>query len=514
MQRVTPGSITGPAKSISVVVLLACGLVCANSSPGDEAVHGGGRWWEPGGSEIFPERISYPNDTGIVTTLNINGPTETRGHPFFEPIGNNGRACVTCHQPADGMSLSLSSIRERWQQTQGADPLFAAVDGSNCPSLPQGVKSSHSLLLDYGLFRIFRPWPPVDGDGNTVVPEFDVQVVHDPTGCNTDPDYGLDSASPTISVFRRPRPTTNLKYVTAVGFPFEPKNGLPLPLDPLTGQPVSGNVMADSRARTLREQALDAMASHLQTHGAPDEEDLQQIIEFETGLYTAQSFDRRAGRLDDGGARGGPELLAESRGGVLNSASRFPMWDEFESWTGLETKPAHLTEEQFEFRKSVGRGVRFFRERTFLITDQAGITSMNFGNPVRNDCNFCHNMYRFGNDVAPGQVDLGTVNHPFADPQPHLPLFRLTCREGFDPHPHLGRVILTHDPGFALTTGKCADIGKITIQSMRALASRPPYFASGFAATIRDIVEYYDRRFYMQMSEQEKEDLANLMSVL
>jgi cytochrome c peroxidase len=49
---------------------------------------------------------------------------------------------------------------------------------------------------------------------------------------------------------------------------------------------------------------------------------------------------------------------------------------------------------------------------------------------------------------------------------------------------------------------------------MRGMAARPPYFASGFAKSIRDIVDYYDRRYYMEMTEQEKEDLTNLMSVL
>ena len=94
-----------------------------------------------------------------------------------------------------------------------------------------------------------------------------------------------------------------------------------------------------------------------------------------------------------------------------------------------------------------------FRDKTFLITDTAGINSpIGFGNPVRNSCVFCHNMSYMGMDVAPGQVDLGTTNQPFADPAPHLPLFRITCTG--KPHPHYGRTILTSDPGFALTTGE------------------------------------------------------------
>ena len=129
-------------------------------------------------------------------------------------------------------------------------------------------------------------------------------------------------------------------------------------------------------------------------------------------------------------------------------------------------------------------------------------------------CAFCHNMQRTGLDVAPGQVDLGTTNEPFADPAPELPLFKLTCKDGFRPHPHLGRIVYTQDPGFALTTGRCADIGKITIQQMLGLAGRAPYFSNGSAATLRGIVDFYDRRYNIGYSEQEKQDLVNLMSVL
>ena len=51
--------------------------------------------------------------------LNTTGAIETKGHPFFEPIGRNGRACITCHQPSDAMSLSAATARERWRETGG-----------------------------------------------------------------------------------------------------------------------------------------------------------------------------------------------------------------------------------------------------------------------------------------------------------------------------------------------------------------------------------------------------------
>jgi cytochrome c peroxidase len=62
--------------------------------------------------------------------------------------------------------------------------------------------------------------------------------------------------------------------------------------------------------------------------------------------------------------------------------------------------------------------------------------------------------------------------------------------------------------------GRCADVGKITLQSMRGLAARAPYFSNGLAKDLRGIVDYYDRRYSIGYTEQEKQDLVNMMSVL
>jgi hypothetical protein len=510
----SPTRRTFGAAVCGAIALSAIALVGRGASDEPPPAGGSESWWSAGSGREFPATLSYADDYGIITTLNLKGPTDTRGHPFFTPLGTNGRACVTCHQPADAMSLSVRDIQARWQATGGKDPLFAAIDGSNCPSLPQGERASHSLLLERGTFRIARPWPPIGANDKPIIPQFDIEVIRDPTGCNLSAVYGLHSKNPTISVFRRPRPVTNIKYLTAVGFTFEPKNGMPLPIDEETGQRMSGNLLADSRAGTLKLQLLDAAHTHLETHGALDADQVQRIIDFETQLFTAQSFDRVGGKLDDGGAQGGPQTLSVSKPGVLKSAKDI-QWGEFLAWApAAAAGAASSADQQREFRESVARGAAIFRDRTFLVSDSSGLNSMNFGNPTRDSCNFCHNMTRTGMDVAPGQVDLGTTNEPFADPAPDLPLFKLTCRPGNAPHPFLGAVIYTHDPGFALTTGRCMDIGKITMQSMRGLAARAPYFSNGSARTLRDVVEFYNRRYNIALTEQEKQDLTNLMSVL
>ena len=95
-----------------------------------------------------------------------------------------------------------------------------------------------------------------------------------------------------------------------------------------------------------------------------------------------------------------------------------------------------------------------------------------------------------------------------------MPVFKLTCGVDAKPHPFLGRVIYTSDPGRALITGKCADIGAITMGQFRGLAARAPYFANGSAKNLMELVDYYDRRFDMRLTTKEKEDLVNFLSVL
>ena len=64
------------------------------------------------------------------------------------------------------------------------------------------------------------------------------------------------------------------------------------------------------------------------------------------------------------------------------------------------------------------------------------------------------------------------------------------------------------DPGFALTSGLCADIGKFKTPALRGLAARAPYFHNGMSPTLMDVVIFYDSRFSIGFTEQEKLDLV------
>ena len=479
-------------------------------------------WIEPGSDQVLPELISYPNSYGKLEILNADGPISLKNHPFFESIGSNGRACVSCHQPSNAMSVSVENLQNRWEETHGKDPVFAAVDGSNNPKLPQELKSSHSLLLNRGLFRIGLSWPPKPDNGVPVKPEFTIEVVSDPTGANSDPDFGLKGKEPSISVYRRPRVVGNMKYVMSPDPRFNIKTGTLAVTDPETGLVVGMNMMADSRHYTQKAQAIDAYHGHLQGHTFLTPSEQKQIVDFENQLYLAQSHDPWGSPLvENGKPEGlGAKAMKEGKVHVLANNNRDPIFHWFKTWENPETMSKDLTKEQKEFRQSVARGNDIFMFRPFWINDVTHINSIGLANPLRRTCSTCHNGQMTAQDIAPGWVDLGTTNYPnwtenrIFNQKTDLPVFKCTCSPSADPHPYLGRVVYTTDPGRALISGKCKDIGSIVMQQFRGLAARAPYFANGSAKNLMEVVDYYDRRFNMKLADQEKKDLVNFLSSL
>jgi cytochrome c peroxidase len=93
-------------------------------------------------------------------------------------------------------------------------------------------------------------------------------------------------------------------------------------------------------------------------------------------------------------------------------------------------------------------------------------------------------------------------------------LFKITCHASAPPHPFLGRVIYTHDPGRALISGLCVDVGSVTMQQLRGLAARAPYFADGSARDLAAVVDYYDRRYAIHLTPRERQDLINFLTAL
>lgn len=90
---------------------------------------------------------------------------------------------------------------------------------------------------------------------------------------------------------------------------------------------------------------------------------------------------------------------------------------------------------------------------------------------------------------------------------PDMPLYTLQNKA-------TGEIIKSTDPGRALITGKWKDIGRFKGPILRAVASRPPYFHDGSAANLVEVVEFYNNRFSMGLTTQEKADLVAFLATL
>jgi len=239
--------------------------------------------------QSLPNLFPLPNRSGFLETYNVNHAPISLSGAFFQSLGTNGRSCASCHRPAEGWSVSAAEVQLRFLLTQGLDPIFRTNDGSNCDqniqtSTVQERRKAYSLLLSRGLIRIALSLP----DGA----EFSVESVNNPYGC---------SDTSTLSMYRRPLPTTNLGFLSTLMW--DGRESTPPSTQKIT-YPNTGQLLAD-----LAHQATDATTGHAQ--GAiPTPAQIQDIVNFETALRTAQAFDFRAGFLNDSRATGGPVALA------------------------------------------------------------------------------------------------------------------------------------------------------------------------------------------------------------
>jgi cytochrome c peroxidase len=247
--------------------------------------------------------------------------------------------------------------------------------------------------------------------------------------------------------------------------------------------------MWDGRETSLSQQAIDATLIHAQAANPPSAAQIAAIVAFETAHFTAQSVDNTAQALNDAGATGGPVALA---------ASATALFPSFQAWANLPGNDAESVA-----RRSIARGEQLFNTRPFQITNVAGLTQP--GQAISGNCRSCHNA-----NGANGQafVDIGVTGpQPPALDVSGLPVFTLVCKTD-------GTIATVTDPGRAMVTGQCADIGKTKIPTLRALAARAPYFHNGSAARLTDVVGFYDRRFRIGLSPQERADLVAYLSAL
>ena len=429
---------------------------------------------------VIGQNTTDEDPTGTISTFQPGGNTHTAGNPFFQNLGTNGRTCYTCHQPATGWGVSAQSVQDRFNASSGADPIFRLVDGATCPtddvSSLDKKSQAYSLLLSKGLIRIGLPIP--------AGAEFKVSVISDPYNCSTNPATGLisptNATSGIVSIYRRPLPSTNLGF-----------------LDPEDPTNVTG-IMWDGREPSMESQENDATMGHAQANTPLSDAQQQEIVNFETGLFTAQNFDNAAKNLHADGATGGPVdlqgQLADFFPGINDPFSPTfnpNVFNLYQAWSNLPGKGGINVD-----RESVARGETVFNTTKINITGVGGL------NDMTGFCGTCHDDPNVGNHSKklPLNIGIADANPPALDVS-ELPLFML-CG-----------VVVT-DPGKALISGKCADVGKFKGPILRGLAARAPYFHNGSAATLMGVVNFYDQRFSIGFTDQQKQDLVNFLNTL
>ena len=422
--------------------------------------------------------LTSRNSSGISATYSTTGSFDFN-NPFFKSIGTNGRSCVTCHQPSESWGISAEGVQKRFKETRGRDPIFRAVDGANCPNNARlGDARAYSQLLNKALIRIDRPLP-----ANA---EFRIEVTSDPYNCSTPTD---------ISVYRRPLPSTNLKFLSAVMW--------------------DGRETAPGKTilEDFLQQASDATTGHAQGL-VPDAATLQAIRAFETSIFTAQVFDRRAGILFVDGAKGGPIPLSQQDfflgindplGGNPTGAAFDPkIFDIYKAWENL---PHDEDGVRAAARASVARGEQLFNSLPIPIFGVGGLNGPRDASQgvIPGTCGTCHDSPNAGNHSLSVPLDIGLTD--VSRRTPDQPLFTLINNT-------TGEVVHTTDPGRAMVSGKWKDIGKFKGPILRGLSGRAPYFHNGSAATLLDAVNFYDSRFNLNLTPQQKADLVAFLSTL
>ena len=304
-----------------------------------------------------------PNPTGKSATLSTQGSVDF-GSDFFEDFGTNGRTCGTCHGVGEGWSVSADLVRARFDATNGLDPIFRTVDGSNSPnadvSTAAARRQAYSMLINRGTIRVGRPIP-----ANA---EFELVGVSDP--------YGFASAAE-LSLFRRPLASANLNFASGVMWD-------------------GRETQADVRV-ALSNQANGATLGHAEAAAPLPDVVRTSIVNFETALSVAQLRDNVVGRLDVDGARGGPQALS-------TQADVAGPFDIYNAWANISGN-----DPTSRGRRAIARGQALFNN------PNAGAGG--------GACRGCHSVANVGTNANDIFFDIGVSAG--ARRTPELPLYTL-----------------------------------------------------------------------------------------
>ncbi len=453
-------------------------------------------------SDSLPNMLESTNEHGIDATYSTAGSIDLN-NPFFQSLGDNDRSCATCHVPSEGWVITPKGIQERFNETDGLDPLFRLVDGANSPiedvATVEERRNAYSMLLNKGNIRV--------GLGIPEDAEFELIATDDP--------YGFASETE-LSLYRRPLPTTNLKFLNAVMW-----EGRETTLDESSGDCLFGKSTCYSPVPTdLATQSNNATLGHAEGLQELTAEQREAIVAFESSLFTAQIYDNNAGNLTENEAKAGPENLEEVEyylgindtvDGDYHTRENFnPIaMTLYDAWDRHNPNNSHEADNQDDGLKSaraaIARGQNLFNSAPILISGVSGLNDELGVDEIAGSCTTCHNIPNAGNHSVPLPLDIGITDASRRTPD--MPLYTLRNLV-------TGEEIETTDPGRALITGKWKDVGRFKGPILRSVASRPPYFHDGSASDLNEVVDFYDERFSIGLTDQEKADLVAFLGAL
>jgi cytochrome c peroxidase len=453
--------------------------------------------------------IPIADASGTVLTTSTTGFID-HTNLFFTPLGN-GRSCASCHQESQAWSVTPAALLSRFNASNGTDPIFQLVDGSNSPlavvtTLAQ-KQAAYSMLLTKGVLRIGLPIP--------TGAEFQLTQVNDP--------YNFASAAE-LSLFRRPLPTTNLKFESTTMW--DGRETLSSTSSNLCIANVNPAECFASVNFDLLDQSNSAVKGHAQLATGISAAQQQSIVGFESALFTAQATDNAADSLTAAGALGGPQNLSNDPfyfgindffAGDYQTKAPFNrnVMNLFSAWTTAAPPPPPPgtrgapppagNNAAANAQASIARGEQIFNTRPFAITGVNGLNDALNQPNLRGSCSTCHSTPNAGTQSVPRLMNTGVAAAQLRTPD--LPLYTLK-------NIATGATVQTTDPARALITGKWADIGKVKVPNLRALAARAPYFHNGSQANLADVVHFYDKRFQIGFTPQEVTDLTNFLQSL
>ncbi|MEO6929278.1 MAG: hypothetical protein ABI190_08940 [Casimicrobiaceae bacterium] len=465
---------------------------------------------------LQPASIISDNAMGMASTISTTGTIDLT-NPFFQSLGSNGRTCASCHQPSEGWTVTPMRLQQRFDASSGTDPIFRTNDGAHSPladvSSLEARRNAYNMLLSKGLIRVGMSIP--------AGAEFELVAVDDP--------YAYASASD-LSLFRRPLPSTNLKFLSTVMWDGRETFKDSASTDCLRS---ASPACFATLHFNLADQANGATLGHAQGTVALTASQQDSIVAFESSLYTAQFYDDEAGYLGVSGGGGGPQRLVDQAywfgvndavSGDYRTGAQFnpSVMALYTPWASSQSRPP--TPEQLQpnlkqaslgdagaavgigvARRSIARGEALFNSKPITITGVKGLNDDLNVAVLQGTCTTCHDTPNAGNHSIPAPLDIGVADASRRTPD--MPLYTLRNRTTLE-------IVQTTDPGRALVTGKWVDIGRFKGPTLRAVATRAPYFHNGSARDLVDVVQFYNTRFGIGLTTNEQDDLVAFLLAL